>query len=354
MNAATKPSESVLQQDDLLREREGADKAAAVLLALDRDRASRLLKHLTQSELKLVARAAVKLGPLGTREVTRIFEEFTAGWTCGPDLQGSAEEAMLLFAESLPPGDASEIRAEAAGGPDTSVWTRLSQAPAASVAAMIHRERPNIGAYVLANLDSGFAAAVIAEFPLEKRADMLGLMIASPNIAEPVKRAVETSLKNGFLKNQTGSAGLGVISKVAGIVGTYDAREIEAIVKNIEAAQPREGKQLRKMLFSFEDVDKLSKQALSLLLDKLSTEAVVLALRGTEAGFRDTVLSCLASRARRLVESELNTAATASQADIAKARKSIADTVLQMAARNEIELPSTDDAVMEAPGQRQT
>jgi len=45
------------------------------------------------------------------------------------------------------------------------------------------------------------------------------------------------------------------------------------------------------------------------VFDKIPTERVVLALIGTEAAFRDAVLSSLTSRARRLVESELESGA---------------------------------------------
>ena len=44
------------------------------------------------------------------------------------------------------------------------------------------------------------------------------------------------------------------------------------------------------------------------------------------------------SRGRRLVEGELAAGAPAAARDIAKARKSIADIVLDMAKRNEIEI----------------
>ena len=52
------------------------------------------------------------------------------------------------------------------------------------------------------------------------------------------------------------------------------------------------------------------------------------------------------SRGRRLVEGELSSGASAPARDVAKARKAIADIVLGMAARNEIELapPPEDEA----------
>ena len=46
----------------------------------------------------------------------------------------------------------------------------------------------------------------------------------------------------------------------------------------------------------------------------------------------------MGARARRMVESELNTGGPAQQRDVLKARRAIADFVLEMAERNEIEI----------------
>ena len=99
-----------------------------------------------------------------------------------------------------------------------------------------------------------------------------------------------------------------------------------------------------KMLFSFDDLPRLSQRARAVLFDKLPTETVVMALRGADAEFRDAVLSAMASRSKRLVESELATPMLASPRDIAKARKQITDLVLKMAQRNEIEIPPPEGA----------
>jgi flagellar motor switch protein FliG len=100
------------------------------------------------------------------------------------------------------------------------------------------------------------------------------------------------------------------------------------------------------MLFTFHDLPKLSERARALLFDRASIDIVVMALRGTDAEFRDAVLSSMPSRGRRLVEGELNSGAVASPQEIAKARKAIADIVLGMASRNEIELraPGSEQA----------
>ncbi len=92
------------------------------------------------------------------------------------------------------------------------------------------------------------------------------------------------------------------------------------------------------MLFTFNDLPRLSDRARALLFDRASIDIVVMSLRGSDPDFRNAVLSSMPSRGRRLVEGELASGASAPARDVAKARKAIADIVLGMAARNEIEL----------------
>jgi flagellar motor switch protein FliG len=134
------------------------------------------------------------------------------------------------------------------------------------------------------------------------------------------------------------AAGADGRSRLAGIINGLDAPEAEDAMRALEQTSPKDAAIVKGMLFSFNDLSRLSERARALLFDRASIDIVVMALRGTDADFRDTVLSSMPSRGRRLVEGELSSGANAPPRDIAKARKAIAEIVLGMASRNEIEL----------------
>ncbi|HEY0909645.1 MAG TPA: FliG C-terminal domain-containing protein, partial [Bradyrhizobium sp.] len=99
---------------------------------------------------------------------------------------------------------------------------------------------------------------------------------------------------------------------------------------------------LRAKMFSFMDIGTLSLKARSVLFDKVASEQIVLALRGTDLAFRDGVLSAVGARARRLIENEL-TNGSATPKEIAAARKAISNLVLELIGRGEIELDVDPD-----------
>ena len=68
-----------------------------------------------------------------------------------------------------------------------------------------------------------------------------------------------------------------------------------------------------------------------------------MALRGTDAEFREAALSAMAARSRRLVEGRTRLRRRhAKAADIAKARREVVKIVLTMAQKGELELPSNE------------
>ena len=93
--------------------------------------------------------------------------------------------------------------------------------------------------------------------------------------------------------------------RIADILNRMEREIIDGILTNIEEARPDTAKALKRLMFRFEDIAKLSAEGAHDDLRQVPAEQVVLALRGTEAEFKELVLSSMASRARRMVENEL-------------------------------------------------
>ena len=80
----------------------GADRVAALLLAMGKPAAGRLLKHFDSAELKEIARAASGLGTIPAAELEAIIEEFAEQFAAGMSLLGTAQEVEKLLTGILP------------------------------------------------------------------------------------------------------------------------------------------------------------------------------------------------------------------------------------------------------------
>jgi len=325
----------------------GPQKAAALLLMMGNSVAARMFRHFEQPDLRIVAKAASELGPIAPAALDSLVEEFAADFSAGAHLLGDPGRARELFADALPPAEVADLLDSARGeGAEPDVWQALARAPESAIARILEAERPATAVYVLSKLDSALAAKIVAGLPRERRnAALCGLMApreAAPLAAEAIEGALREMLKSA--KKPAG--GEESRARIAGILNSLDPEEAEDAMRAIGLASPNEAALLKTLLFSFADLPKLSERARALLFDRASIDIVVMALRGTDSEFRDAVLSSMPSRGRRLVEGELAAGAAASPREIAKARKAVADIVLGMASRGEIELqgPKVDEA----------
>ncbi len=327
------------------RDLSGPEKAAALLLMMDKPPAGRILKQFDESDLRAVARAAAGLGAIPATTLDRLVEEFAASFSVGADLLGDAGQAKNLLAEALPPEEVADILDSELGETNQlDVWQSLAQAPESAIIELLMAERPATATYILSKLDPSVATRIMAALPRDRRNAALCGMVApiavTPLAAELIEDAVRSALKRAP-KSAAGAEGR---SRIADIINSLDPEEAEDAIRALEQVRPKEAAIVKTMLFTFNDLPRLSERARALLFDRASIDIVILALRGTDAEFRNVVLSSMPSRGRRLVEGELNSGASAPPHEVAKARKAIADIVLGMASSNEIELggPAAD------------
>ena len=317
---------------------EGARKAATILLAMGKLVATRLLRHFDALELRGVARSAAHLGSVPMATLDALVAEFSSDFASGANLLGDVGRAQDMLSDVAPPDQVSAIMADAVGVAQVNVWDALASVPDATFAAYLKDEHPATATCILARLDSPVAGRLIALLPPDMRDDLFSRMIAPAAVSDSAMRLLEDALRDDLLSPGKRGPAPDNRARMAQIINALDPADAEAVMQRLAQTRPRDAQVLQSLLFSFTDLPRLSLRARALLFDKVSTDIVVLALRGTEADFRDVVLSSMASRARRLVEGELNNASSASVRDIAKARKQIADVVLAMAQRNEIEI----------------
>ena len=306
--------------------------------------AARIIKHLDPPDLRVVARAAAALGSVAPSALDRLVEEFAETFTSGVNLLGDVGQARSLLSEALPPEEIDSVIGVSPGEFSAQdVWQSLAKVPERTLVGFLGSERPAATAYVLSRLDSQLAARIVSALPRGRRNAALCGLISPHAISARAVELVEAALQTMLKTSATGEGGAEGPTLIAGIINNLEPEAAEDVMRTIGETRPKDAAALKRMLFSFNDLPRLSDRARALLFDRASIEIVVMSLRGTDSDFRTAVLSSMPSRGRRLVEGELTSGAFAPAREIAKARKAIADIVLAMAARNEIDLGEPDD-----------
>lgn len=322
------------------RSLQGADRVAVLLLAMGKPAASRLLKHFDSAELKEIARAASGLGSIPAAELEVVIEEFADQFAAGMSLLGTAQEVEKLLTGVLPSEQISEVMADVLNQNTiiSTVWERSSEAQEAALVEFLSNEHPQTAALVLSKLRPASAAKVIGKMPEALRHGLTRRMTALRPISASGMRILESSMHDALLTVLGKSAANETNARMADILNRMEHEIIDGILSNIAEVRPETAKALKRLMFRFEDVAKLTAKARMTIFDQVPSDQVVLALRGTDAEFRELVLSSIASRARRIVEHELESADEPDAKAVSDARRAIADRIMELIGKGEIDI----------------
>ena len=326
----------------------GPEKAAALLLMLGAATAGRLLKHFDPPDIKVVARAAAGLGAVAPVTLDRLVEEFSA------DFSARRQSARRPRTGSQPPRRSASARRGrrfhrlgARRGASLTSGARSPRSRRRDRRLPDRRAARDRDLYPVAPRPARSRRGIVSALPRDRRNAALCGLIAPHAISSRAAELVEDGLARPCWRRAPPPAGGSRAARASPASSTTSSpKRPRTSCGRSAKTRPKDAAVLKTMLFTFNDLPRLSDRARALLFDRASIDIVVMALRGTDPDFRNAVLSSMPSRGRRLVEGELASGASAPARDVAKARKAIADIVLGMAARNEIELgaPPEDEA----------
>jgi len=321
-----------------------AEKAAAVLLAMGKTVAGRLLKYFTQHELQLIITSAQSLRPIPPDELARLVAEFEDLFTEGAGLMDNAKAIESILEEGLTPDEVDSLlgRRTAFQAYETSIWDRLGEAEPAFVGRFLVREHPQTIAYILSMMPSSFGAKVLLELPESRRADVMNRTVnlkeVSPKAAQIIeKRVVSLLIEIDQERNSNGSA------KVAELMNELDKPQVDTLLSSLESLSKESVNKVRPKIFLFDDLMLMPQRGRVLLLNDISGDILTMALRGSPVEMREIVLASISPRQRRMIESDLSSGTTGiNPREIAIARRAIAQEAIRLATSGQIQLKETE------------
>jgi flagellar motor switch protein FliG len=321
----------------------GRDKAAVLLLAMGKPLANRILKHFEEDEIKTVAETAAGLGTVPRSVMEEIISEFTEKIGVGSDLYSTLNEVEQLLSGVVSPERVAEIMQDLRGADKSSVWPRLAKMPDTPVANYLMKEHPQVAAFVLSQATPVTAAAVLEAMPGELRSELMRRMLTIKQVLDFPGEILENALHEELLHKAGAAAETNVHARIAGIINRMKKEHMDEVFAALNEFRPKEAEKVKGLLFTFDDILKLTPDAVAKLFDQVPPETVVLALTGADEKLTELILSALGSRSRRIIEQELAAGANPPQRDIEKARRSIADLVLQLSEKGLIDIHGDEE-----------
>ncbi|MFA5950111.1 MAG: FliG C-terminal domain-containing protein [Hyphomicrobium sp.] len=341
----TQPLEKRSKHEELVEPEKltGPKKVAALLLSMDRKIASRLLKHFDEADIKLIAQTATDLGAVSKHTLDELIEEFAVTLRTGGDLVATADEVEQLLTGVVPPEQIAEIMSQVRSKQLQSIWLKLGEVPEASTSQYLAKEHPQVSALVLSRTPPAYAAAALKMLPGSLRNEIMRRMLALKGVLDRPIQLLEGALKEELLYKSSKNTGPTIHARLADIINKMDRKQMDEILTDLDEHRPKEAELVRGLLFTFDDLMKLSQPALVALFDTVPTDRTIIALAGADAKMTAMILEAIPGRARRVVEQEVQTGKKPQAKEVQKARRAIADAAMEMIEKGIIDLGQAEE-----------
>ena len=167
-------------------------------------------------------------------------------------------------------------------------------------------EHPQTIALVLAYLEPQTAAAVISNLPPELRPEVAERLATMGSTPPDVIRRVEAVLqrKLSSIASQELSAAGGVKSLVE-VLQWVDRNTERAIFDYLNDTNPELAEEIRKLMFTFEDLLQLDDRAIQQVLKEVDMKELALALKGASDALKEKIFRNMSERAVNMLKEEI-------------------------------------------------
>ncbi|MCF6283051.1 MAG: flagellar motor switch protein FliG [Candidatus Polarisedimenticolaceae bacterium] len=318
----------------------GVQRAATLLLALGEKDAAEILKHMGPREVQEVGMAMAGLTNVSTRQMEEVMGDFVTTLEDQTSLGlGSDEYIRTMLTNALGSDKAGGMIDRILLGRNSKGLEQLKWMDPKSVAEIIRNEHPQIIAIVLSFLDPDQAAEVLGQFAENTRPDIIMRVATLEGIQPSALQELDEILEKQFSGGgNVKSSSMGGVKTAANILNMADGAVEGLVMDQITDADAELAQEIQDLMFVFDNLIDIDERGIQTLLREVSSEQLLLALRGAEEGLKDKIFSNMSKRAAEMLRDDLEAAPPARLSDVEGAQKEILTVARRLSDAGEIML----------------
>ena len=315
-------------------------KIAAFLIVIGPDAAAEVMKQFETSQLELICREMAHLDFIDQSVQRKLLSEFGNLVAAGVNsILGGVTYAQAALGKAKGDYTASSILKRFAPPPSTfEAGEDIRQMESRQVLNLIKSEQPQTIAFVLSYMDTAKAAEIVTLLAPEVREDVverLGSMEAtSRDVVSKIARNLNSrSDKNSLQQVVHRSGG---VKAVAGLLNALDKETRKTLLTRIEERNSQLGAQIRKEVFSFDDLVQLDPGDMQRVMREVDMGDLALALKTAKPALVEAVMKSISKRAAESLKEEIGMMGSKKQKDVEGSQDKIIQIVRRLEEAEEI------------------
>jgi len=321
----------------------GTQKVAVLMLALGEEQCSRLFGMMHEDEIKEVSAAMSQLGSVHSDIVEKLCTEFAESLSSAGNLVGSFENTERLLLKTLPRERVALIMEEIRGPAGRTMWDKLGNVSEAVLANYLKNEYPQTVAVVLSKVRSNHAARVLSLLPESFAMEVVMRMLRMESVQKEVLDGVESTLRSEFMSNLARSTRRDAHEMMAEIFNNLDRQSEQRFILALEERNREAAERIKSLMFTFDDLQRLTPAAVQTLLRSVEKDKLPLALKGASEKLRELFFGNLSERASKMLRDEIEGLGPVKLRDVDDAQSSIVVVAKELAAQGQIEINEAGD-----------
>lgn len=319
----------------------GVERSALLMLGLGEEHAAEVLRHMGPKEVQEIGMAMAGLSNITNSQMELVMQKFVDAIGDQTSLgMGSDEYIRGMLTKALGSDKANGVIDRILLGRNSKGLEQLKWMDPRAIAELIRYEHPQIIAIVMSFLDPDQAAGVLSEFSDPRVRNDVIMRIATlegiqPTALQELDEILERQLAgNSSLK----SSSLGGVKKAADILNFVDGSIEVEVIEGIQGADEDLAQEIQENMFVFENLIDVDDRGVQTLLREVSSEQLLLALRGAPEGLADKIFKNMSSRAAEMLKDDLEAAPPVKVSDVEAAQKEILSVARKLADAGDIML----------------
>ena len=217
------------------------------------------------------------------------------------------EFAKRLIANSGSKDRESSLMRQFVSGTEARPLETIAKMQPSVVAGLLEREHPQTLALVLSTQSVDHASAIIASLPEDKRPDVIHRIATLDKVSPAVIDQIEEALSKeiGIVVGGQEQRQLGGLKKVVDILDAMSDNIDAEILENLEELDPEMVEDIRRMMFTFEDLCALDGRSIQMILREVNNDSLTLALKTASDEIKDKIFANMSARAADMIRDDL-------------------------------------------------
>ncbi|MDD5401458.1 MAG: flagellar motor switch protein FliG [Sulfurimonas sp.] len=325
------------------------EKVAILLLQMGEDSTAAIFSNMSVDAITDVSKYIAMNKSVEKVVATAVLEEFYAILQSGQFItSGGMEYARELLYRTLGPEEAKKILEKLSRSMQESQnFAYLSKIKPQQLSDFIINEHPQTIALILAHMDATEAADTLQYFPDDLRSEVSMRMAKLGDISPSVIKRVSAVLESKLESLASYKVEVGGPRAVADIFNRLGAKASKETLAKIEERDEEMSNLIKEMMFTFEDIAKLDKNAIMEILKAVEKPDLMLGLKSAPEDLKQKFFSSMSERARESFEEEMQFLGAVKMKEVEGAQRKIVEVVNGLAEAGTIQLGSSSEEMVE-------